>query len=97
MAVFVLFEAQVKPEAVDALKATLKEILPGTRTYDGCQGIDILTNLEDGNNLVFCERWDSRDHHKKYLAWRTETGVMEKLGAAMAAPPRIRYFERVDA
>ena len=46
---------------------------------------------------MFCERWDSRKHHEKYVAWRTETGFMEKLGAALAAAPRIRYFERVDA
>lgn len=93
----VLFEAQVKPEAVDELKATLRAILPETRTYDGCLGIDTYCNLEDGNNVVFCEHWESREHHKKYLAWRTETGVMDKLGAALAAPPSIRYFERIDA
>ena len=97
MSVIVLLEAQVKPEAVDEVKATLKEIIPDTRTYDGCQGIDIYGNLEDGGNLVFYERWDSREHYEKYLAWRTETGVLEKLGAALTAPPSIRYFERVDA
>jgi quinol monooxygenase YgiN len=97
MSVIVLFDVQVKPEAVDELKATLKAILPETRAYDGCQGFDVFGNLEDGSNLVFHERWDSREHHGKYLAWRTETGVMAKLGAALAAPPRIRFFERVDA
>jgi quinol monooxygenase YgiN len=97
MSVIVLLEAQVKPEAVDEVKATLKAILPDTRAYDGCQGIDIYGNLEDGGNLVFYECWDSREHYEKYLAWRTETGVMEKLGAALTGPPSIRYFERVDA
>jgi len=97
MSVIVLLEAQVKPEAVDEVKATLKEILPDTRAYDGCQSIDIYGNIEDGGNLVFYECWDSREHYEKYLAWRTETGVMEKLGAALAGPPSIRYFERIDA
>jgi quinol monooxygenase YgiN len=97
MSVTVLFDAQVKPEAVEQMKATLKAILPETRSYKGCLGIDIFCNLEDGNNLVFHERWESRQHHAKYVAWRTETGVMAKLGAALVAPPRIRYFERVDA
>ena len=27
------------------------------------------------------ERWESRDHYQKYLAWRTETGVLNALGA----------------
>jgi quinol monooxygenase YgiN len=97
MSVIVLFDARVKPEAVDEVKATLKKILPETRAYAGCQGMDIYGNLEDGNNLVFHEHWDSREAHAKYVAWRTETGFMEKLGAALVAPPTIRYFERVDA
>jgi quinol monooxygenase YgiN len=46
---------------------------------------------------VFYERWDSRQHYEKYLAWRTETGVADQLVAMLAAPPSIRYFERVDA
>ncbi len=97
MSVSVFFEVQVKPEAVEGLKETLKTLLPETRKYDGCQGMDLYGNLDQGTNLVLHERWASREHHQKYLAWRTETGVMEKLGAALAGPPGIRYFERVDA
>ncbi len=97
MSVIVLLEAHVKPEAIDELKSSLKALLPDTRAYDGCQGIDIYSNTEDGGNLVFYERWDSREHYEKYLAWRTETGVMDQLGAMLTAPPSIRYFERVDA
>jgi quinol monooxygenase YgiN len=47
--------------------------------------------------MVIVERWDSRRHHEKYLAWRTETGVMDKLGGMLAGPPSMRYFERADA
>jgi quinol monooxygenase YgiN len=97
MSVIVLLEAQVKPEAVDEIKASLKALLPDARAYDGCQGIDIYGNTEDRCNLVFYERWDSREHYEKYLAWRTETGVMDQLGAMLTAPPSIRFFERVDA
>ena len=46
---------------------------------------------------MFYERWDSRQHYEKYLAWRTETGAVNQLGAMLAAPPSIRYFERIDA
>ena len=96
MSVIVLLEMKVKPEAVDAVKARLKEALPDTRAYDGCQGVDVCDNTEESGNLVFYERWDSRQHYEKYLAWRTETGAMEQLSASLAGPPSIRYFERVD-
>jgi quinol monooxygenase YgiN len=93
----VLLEIQVKPEAVNEVKALLKAALPDTRAYAGCQGIDIYSNLDEAGNLVFYERWESRAHYQKYLAWRTETGAMDRLGALLKAPPSIRYYERVDA
>jgi quinol monooxygenase YgiN len=96
MSVVVLLEIQVKPEAVNEVKALLKQILPDTRAYAGCQGIDIYGNLDDTGNLVFYERWESRPHYQKYLAWRTETGAVEKLSAKLTGPPNIRYYERVD-
>ena len=97
MSVVVLLEMQVKLEAIDEMKAFLQRILPDTRAYDGCQGIDIYGNLDDTGNLVLYERWDSRQHYEQYLAWRTETGALNQLGAMVAAPPSIRYFERIDA
>ncbi len=92
----VLLEVQVKPECVEEVKAFLKEALPDTRAYDGCQGIDIYGNLDESSNLVFYERWDSREHYQKYLNWRTETGAFEQLGSKLASPPSIRYYDRVD-
>ena len=92
----VLLEVQVKPECVEEVKAFLKEALPDTRAYDGCQGIDIYGNLDESSNLVFYERWDSREHYQKYLNWRTETGVFEQLGSKLAGPASIRYYDRID-
>ena len=96
MSVMVLLEMQVKPEAVNEVKGLLKKLLPDTRAYAGCQGIDIYGNLDDAGNLVFYERWDTREHYQKYLAWRTETGVVDQLGAMLAAPPSIRPATPLD-
>ncbi len=96
MSVVVLLELKVKPEAVNDVKGMLKENLPDTRGYDGCQGLDVYDNMDETGNLVIYERWDSRPKYEKYLAWRTETGAMDRLRAWVKAPPSIRYFERVD-
>lgn len=97
MSIIVLLEAKVKPESVNEMKLALKGLFPETRTYNGCRGIDAYFNEDDPDNLIFIEHWDSREHHQKYLAWRTETGVMDQFGSMLAGPPSIRYFERVDA
>jgi quinol monooxygenase YgiN len=52
--------------------------------------------MDEPCTLVFYERWASRDHYQKYLAWRTETGAVNQLSAKLTAPPSIRYFEQVD-
>jgi len=97
MSVMVLLEAPVKAEEISNMKSYLAEIFPDTRAYDGCKGIDVYFNTEEEGNMVLIEHWDSRPQHEKYVGWRTETGVMEKLGGMLAGPPSIRYFERADA
>ena len=96
MSVMVLLEAPVKSENISNMKSYLAGLLPDTRAYDGCQGIDVYFNTADAGNMVMVEHWDSRTHHEKYLAKRTEEGVMDKIGAMLAGPPSIRYFERTD-
>lgn len=97
MSVMVLLEAPVKPEDLSKMKSYMAEILPGTRECEGCQGINVYFDVANETTLVLVEHWDSRAHHEKYLAWRTETGVMEKLGGMISGPPNLRYFERADA
>lgn len=97
MSVMVLLEAPVKPDEVSNMKSYLAEIFPGTRSYEGCQGINAYFDTDGGNKLILIEHWDSRSHHEKYLGWRTETGVMAKLGGMLAGPPSIRYFEKTGA
>ena len=96
MSVHVLLEVNVKPESVDDMNALMKEIMPDTRAYDGCEGITVQSNADDPSNVVILEQWQSREHHEKYLAWRTETGVMGKIGAMLTGEPSIRYFNVVD-
>ncbi len=96
MSVLVLLEAKVKPEDISNMKSYMAEILPDTRAYDGCQGIDVYFNTEDTSSMLGVEHWNSRAHYEKYIAWRTETGVMDKIGTMLTGPPSIRYFERID-
>lgn len=96
MSVLVLLEAPVKAEEISNMKSFLAEVIPETRDYDGCRSMDLYFDTEDDGKLVLVENWDSRAHHEKYLGWRTDTGVMGKIGAMLAGPPSIRYFERAD-
>ena len=80
MPVTVIAEFHAAPGKLDELIATLKAVLPETRAYDGCLGLDSWLD-EERSTIVLTEQWDSFDHYDRYLAWRGETGV---LGAAAA-------------
>ena len=96
MSVIVLLEMQVKPDAVDEMKSSLKKMLPDSRAFDGCQSIDIDGNTEDAGKLIFYERWESRKHHESYMAWRREAGAMDQTATMWVGTPSLRYFERID-
>ena len=96
MAVTVLLELQAQGDKVDALVQTFKKILPDTRAYDGFVGIELVQIQDEPTNMVLIERWQTRQHYEKYLAWRIETGSLESLGAMLAGAPSIRYYDTKD-
>ena len=96
MTVIVLLEFRVKLEAIEGMKAMMKEVLPDTRSYPGCQGVDVGSDPDNPGSFVFCERWASREHYEKYLACRTATGMMDEFGSKLAGAPSVRHFNRAD-
>ena len=93
MSVSVFVEGTVKD--MDVFEALLLKELPATRSYDGCEGLTVHRNMDEPNNVVLVERWVSRAHYDKYLAWREETGVLGQLGALLEDPPSIRFYSNV--
>ncbi|HUU74012.1 MAG TPA: antibiotic biosynthesis monooxygenase family protein [Burkholderiales bacterium] len=93
MSITVLLDLKAQPGSMDALKQLFVEVLPDTRKYDGCEGLDVRLNQDDGDNLLLIERWQSRKQYEKYFAWRQETGLLDRLGPLLGAPPSLRYLE----
>lgn len=97
MTTTVMLEFKAKPDLGNGLVAKLKEILPDTRSYDGCQQIDVYQNNDDPDTCIIQGLWDSQGHYEKYIAWREETGVLAAFVEALEGPPNIRYFNKTDA
>jgi len=94
MSVIVTLEAEIKEGQKKNLLTMLREFLPETRLYKGFIYISI--NLQrESNRVLFFEEWDSVEDYEAYLAWRGETGVMDRLGSVFESAPVILYFDRV--
>ena len=87
MSFIVTMELSVKPERLQELKDAFKAILPDTRAYDGFEAVYVAQNVEDENSVVLMEHWASKEHFEKYIAWRTETGVVDQLMSMVTQPP----------
>ncbi|MEQ8661546.1 MAG: antibiotic biosynthesis monooxygenase family protein [Gammaproteobacteria bacterium] len=92
MACQVLLEATIKEGCHDRLRARFVELLPDTRGFDGCIYLYIVKDQDDPTKIIIVELWESRAHYEKYLAWRTETGIMDEL-AMMLDNPSWRFLD----
>jgi quinol monooxygenase YgiN len=93
MSVYVVIDMQVKPEAIEQMKAGLMQALPETGAYDGCESVALVTDAADPNHLLIIDKWESAAHYEKYHAWRTESGTMDAFMAALTGEPSIRICE----
>lgn len=97
MAVTVILEVKANQGTGNDLVSVFKQLLPDTRKYDGIIDIVLIQDQDDSDVLIAYERWETREHYEKYLAWRTETGAIAKLLELTQGPPSIRYFNLTDA
>lgn len=96
MSVIVIFNISAKDESLEDLKKYLKEILPDTRSFEGCEGVQLYENKETTTKLTLHAKWTSEEAQKKYIAWRMETGDFDKLSSMLSEPPSMQYYDIVD-
>lgn len=93
----VLLEVRVKPEFADGMAAAFKDLFPDTRSFDGCIGLYATRNLDDPQNFVIVETWESREKYAKYFAWRVERGDIERFSGMIEGEIDLRYMQRLGA
>ena len=96
MSVIVLVNLSIKEESLEKFKTFFKEIIPDTRSYEGCQGIQLYQNKESPTKFTIHAKWDSEEAQKKYMAWRMETGSFDKLQPMLSEPFSIQFYDILD-
>lgn len=88
----VLLDIHLKADSVAGAPAMLRDILAGTRAFDGCRGVEVLIDSEDPEHLILVERWASAERDAAYREWRAGAGATA-LGSILASPPVVSKFE----
>ena len=71
----------------------LKDILPDTRSYDGCLGVKTYQGQDDPNTMIIMGKWESKSHFEKYLSGRRESDIFDQFVAMIESPPNSRFFD----
>ena len=95
MSVRITVEFKINPEKVDAALEEMREGLPATRNFQGCQRIDSYFDKKN-SSLFLVEFWDSLEDQKKYLKWRLANSgesVNNSIEANLFEPPIFKIYE----
>jgi quinol monooxygenase YgiN len=91
MAVTALLELRLKPEVLPEARDLLRDILTGTRAFEGCLGVEVLVDNADPAHITVRESWASLERDAAYRAWRAGEGATA-LGTVLAAAPVLTLF-----
>ena len=65
------------------LLEVLRVALVDTRAFEGCESVETYSGQDDSDLIILWEKWATRANYDTYLAWRTETGLMDVLAPFM--------------
>lgn len=71
----------------------LHESLPDTRAFEGCELIEVYSDIENPDRILLFEKWASREKHVAYMAWRVENGMAEMLAPFMSGVPETLHLQ----
>jgi quinol monooxygenase YgiN len=97
VAVTVLADLHFKPEAAEEALKGLIDLLPDTRTFEGCRSVHVVRDQGDPSHVVLVEEWDSADDQRAYLAWRAETGALAGFAEVVTQPPVFTAFDQLQS
>lgn len=86
MSIMIIVDAKLKEESISKAIEFFAGIVPDTRSFEGCGGIDVCIDSTDPGNLVLVEKWASMEHYEKYHHWREETGVLQQIRDLLDGP-----------
>ena len=92
----VIVKLSIKTELFDKAIEFIKDRIVETRAFEGCQKCEVAASKEESDIIVY-EIWDTFDDQKKYVEWRTETGVLEETLKFMDSEPRFFQYDHIGS
>jgi quinol monooxygenase YgiN len=83
---------RLTPTDTNAFKSFLAEILPDTRKARGCLSSKTYAGNDGAGDFLLIQEWDSAEDQQAYMAWREQTGVLQKFLGHLAKPAEVNIW-----
>ena len=95
MSQIAIVKMEIKPGEYEKAVAFLQKHIPDTASFEGCESIRVAGSSKDSTMMIYGE-WASIKAHKKYVAWRHESGLFQEFVAEfLQSPPEFIYQSQV--
>ena len=95
MSQIAIVKMKVQPGKYEEAVAFMQKHIPDTASFEGCESIRVAGSSEDSTMIVYGE-WASIEAHKKYVAWREESGLLQEfVSEFLESPPEFIYQSHV--
>ena len=91
MSVYRIGETQAKPENTEALRDFLIAIMPGIKSSQGCQSVQLYQNQDDPTKFIMIEIWDSLESHQASIK-NIPPEMLAEIRPLLASAPSGGYF-----
>ena len=95
MSQIAIVKMKVQPGKYEEAVAFMQKHIPDTASFEGCESIRVAGSSEDSTMIVYGE-WASIEAHKKYVASREESGLLQEfVSEFLESPPEFIYQSQV--
>lgn len=97
MPLIAIVELHIDVTKADDAKTAIREMLSETRSFDGCERVDVLVDQDDPGHLRLYEVWETKEHNAAYSQWRRGPGRSTSLGPLLTTTPASAKFAVDDS
>jgi quinol monooxygenase YgiN len=95
LSIYFIARWRAKESAAELLIAALKDLAEETRSFEGCERLELFCDAEDNRTLLLMEQWASAERYEAYQNFRHESGVRSSLRDLMDKPPAIERIRPI--
>jgi quinol monooxygenase YgiN len=88
-------QVQAKEELTEKLRDFLMSIMPGIKSSEGCESVELYQSQDDPSKFIMIERWDSVESHQASVK-NIPPEKLSEFRPLLAASPSGSYYGLVD-